>query len=365
MHDVSLMVLPGPAPDSSPLFLVDRGGVWRNAGVNQSALPLTQVRSSFEMRVREIMEKLGSQAEPEPVRAGLKAACMALFKAIFPPDVKGILERSASDPDSNDVPMLRLHIDPRVEWIPWEIAHDPLEYLGLRFQVARLPIVPGGPDLSANQPHPVALVYNLLGEGVVDRGDRLFEKWEHTFEGILQAPAKELRRPVDDDWPLVDQVAEATAENADILHVTCHGGMVDQASSTTYWTLNSKLEVAFKHRIDTDLVKSLSVTKPPLVFGNACASSQVGNGSASSFSPGLASEFFDSGAAAFVGTFAPISKRVALDFAKEFYARLLGQQIPIGRALWATKKAFKDRPENDPSWLFYCLYGPPETTFAP
>jgi hypothetical protein len=65
-----------------------------------------------------------------------------------------------------------------------------------------------------------------------------------------------------------------------------------------------------------------------------------------------------------VGTLAPISKSVSLRFAKQFYAHLLDEGLSIGKALWRTKLDFKTAGELDPSWLFYCLYGPHETQFV-
>ena len=97
------------------------------------------------------------------------------------------------------------------------------------------------------------------------------------------------------------------------------------------------------------------------MFGNACASNAAGN--QGGLSTGLGTSFFTQGALNFVGTFAPITKSLAIEFARQFYLRLLQDQMPIGKALWATKKHFFDLGGNDPSYLFYCLYGPSETCF--
>ena len=67
---------------------------------------------------------------------------------------------------------------------------------------------------------------------------------------------------------------------------------------------------------------------------------------------------------AFVGTFAPVRKALAVEFAQRFYNNLLVSQMPVGQALWATKKQYVDEQATDPSWLFYCMYGPPETRFT-
>ena len=104
-------------------------------------------------------------------------------------------------------------------------------------------------------------------------------------------------------------------------------------------------------------------TSRPLVFGNACASSSGRPADGVGLTPGLGTAFVANGASAFVGIFAPVTKRLAFDFACEFYRRLLGDGLPVARALWKTKCHFKESGEKDPSWLFYCLYGLPETCF--
>lgn len=101
----------------------------------------------------------------------------------------------------------------------------------------------------------------------------------------------------------------------------------------------------------------------PLVFGNACQGA-AGAATATGLVPGLAYSFFDNGATAFVGAFAPISKTMALKFATKFYGHLLSNNLGIGSALWRTKSDFKEADEKDPSWLFYCLYGAPGTQFV-
>ncbi len=77
----------------------------------------------------------------------------------------------------------------------------------------------------------------------------------------------------------------------------------------------------------------------------------------------FASEFLAGGASAFVGTLAPISNTIAVDFASEFYKHLLGKELPVGEALQETKRHFSTQAGADPSWLFYCLYGSPATRY--
>jgi hypothetical protein len=158
----------------------------------------------------------------------------------------------------------------------------------------------------------------------------------------------------------VDDLVALKNGDPDIIHVTCHGGQ-------DYWTLDHISPSPPVVRITQPTVEMLGPTlrrSKPLVFGNACASA----GAAGVQPPGgtalaLGPTFLAQGAAAFVGTFAPVTATLAVDFACEFYKRLLGQGLPIGQALWETKKYYSDNKGPDPSWLFYCLYGLPDMRF--
>jgi hypothetical protein len=371
--DISLMVFPASGtapsgPDSRPpQFLVHQKGLWRSAkGVPSAPQPLSDVRKNLDKDLLDLMREVGATTDPQPVWSWLRTKCIALRQSIMPTDVERLLQDAAGSEagGSQNPSVLRIYVHPQLEWIPWEILHDGTDYLGLRFQMTRLPIVSDGPDPD-DLPHPVALVYNLLGENVVDKTDPLFTTWQSTFHGLIQA-AQEMQRPSTDDWPLLAQFDEATSQPVDILHVTCHGGLTDN-SGQSYWTLNEKKDIRWQHRIYADALVGRKLTNKPLVFGNACASSQAAPSSESSitYAPSLGTRFFDHGAVAFVGTFAPISNRLAFDFALHFYRKLLQDGLPVAKALWATKYEYRTNQENDPSWLFYCLFGPAETRFQP
>ena len=91
------------------------------------------------------------------------------------------------------------------------------------------------------------------------------------------------------------------------------------------------------------------------------------NASPGNLISGFGPSFFSRGAIAFIGTVAPVNRKVALEFARKFYDNLFqtGPQLGIAQALWATKMQFRNDPATrDPTYLFYCLYGPPETKFV-
>ena len=100
----------------------------------------------------------------------------------------------------------------------------------------------------------------------------------------------------------------------------------------------------------------------PLVFGNACSSAGGGNID-TELGWGVGKTLYESGASAFIGTIAPVQTKMAIAFASEFYRRLLTDGMPIGLALWETRWHFREAQSSDPSYLFYCLYGSPDTRF--
>src|SRR5262249_54534016 len=210
----------------------------------------------------------------------------------------------------------------------------------------------------------VANVYSLLARNVLAGG--ALTDWITTFDGFGKNGSWEHRFPssdVSNDYPSVVQL-ETGSTVADIVHLTCHGGL--KKGKNYYWTLDHLNPRTFDYDIDSDIAKSTVMAKRPLVFGNACASDATDFGAMH----GFGSYFMIGGALNFVGTFAPITKTMAIAFAKRFYQRLLGVPggaagMPIAQALLETKLSFSQENCQDPSYLFYSPYGPPEATYTP
>lgn len=384
MSEVSIMVLSaGTGEEAPPQFFVEQRGVWRDTPLLRagSFVSLKETREIVDQQLNSLMSKVGkatnSGTDLPNFTVHLKRVFSGVYSTIVPQEIQAALKqaltiakkRAEETGEEEEVPILRIHFHSQMEWIPWEIMHDGINHLGLQFQIARLPIVPGGPDLEDNNVRRVKQIHNLLGQNVLlSHSDPLFTVWRKTFDS-LATPGQEIQCPANgcDDWPTVDHFVEAS--RADILHLTCHGGLKDKRGQV-YWTLNDKSEWPEQHRIYPDSVRMLSNLRAirPLVFGNACASikgatNDIKEGSEGGLTPGLGSAFFAQGAPNFIGTFAPTTKKVAIEFACEFYRRLLNEKMPIGKALWSTKKYYQGKGENDPSWLYYCLYGLPETCF--
>jgi len=127
------------------------------------------------------------------------------------------------------------------------------------------------------------------------------------------------------------------AQTADILHITCHGGLRKQkplqpgtaletpAKGAPFWTLNLATAGVEWLQILPSTVSRLSRTSRPLVFGNACQSTGSAgiNASPGNLISSFGPMFYARGAIAFIGTVAPINRVVALRFASKFYDKLL------------------------------------------
>jgi hypothetical protein len=364
---VSLMIVPNGTPDAMPQFLMYQSGAWRDMSppVNNQPVSVSTVRNNIDGDLNSLMSTLLPQVSP--AYTALKARFRAYANLVVPDKVQRMLaEVIAAVPAGDDPPVLRIHVHPQTEWIPFEMLHDGTDFLGLRYQISRLPIVPNGPDISNNDPHPVERIYSLLGENVLDLQQQ--QSWTTTFDSLLSPLAQERRYPstngvTSNPFPNVDQIMEA--KDADILHVMCHGNMKN-AQGEVFWTLNDQSPMSFNYNITSIVVQDLALSSKPLVFGNACASS-VGAvaGARTGLTPSFGAAFFTQGALNFIGTFAPVTKNMALRFARYFYVLLLGSGgqpgLSIGKSLLETKKHFQG--DNDPSYLFYCLYGPQDTNF--
>lgn len=342
---------------TAPSIFLDQDGAW------QEPPPLTPIdgadigdlQNKLDALLKNVMNAGG--ALPREV-SGL---ANILYKALVPGSLRRHLRERAEE---EEAPVLRIHVQKSYDWIPWELLHDGEGFLGLRFKIARIPIVAKPPDMSARTNHPIRRVRSVLGADVVESAaSDEFTRWCATFDGLLPEGAEQCRLPAADidenGWPTTDVFDDL--QDDDIVHFTCHGSIKE---GEPYWTFKPDDQAYWRYDVTPSTLTTLSLTRTtPLVFGNACksAASSVG------LLPGLATQLFGLGALNVVATFAPISQALAIDFARLFYERLLGsngaQATTIVDALWATKRHYAEAEHPDPSYLFYCLYGPPDTTF--
>ncbi len=364
---LQIMILPTAVDDGPPQVLFDDGGIWRDTAPVSIAETQAKLRQRVETFLSVVMRQVGQPVPLAvlPQAAAFRSPFAELYRKLLPLEVRESLKKAVAPP-GQPRPHLNIYFRAGAEWIPWELLHDGTEYLGVQFAIARLPIVPQATEIRPPRARVVRKVYNLLARNVLEAADAA--EWETTFTGYNAAPDWENRFPFNGtgNFPTLSQLD--AARDADVVHVTCHGGLKDDNQNEFFWTLDHQNPQHFDYRITTDIAKDSKLAQRPLVFGNACAS-VAGQGVDLVSLQGFGSSFMVGGALNFVGTFAPITKSMAIAFAKRFYAHLFGSvgphSVPIAEALRRTKESFAQQNCPDPSYLFYCLYGPPDSTFKP
>jgi hypothetical protein len=365
---LQIMVLPTTVADGMPQVFFDDCGIWRET----STLLVPQTaRQEVETFLSDVMRQVG-QTPPTPFPAAtmaFRSRFTGLLRTLLAPEVRDTMKRSADEAElaRSTRPQLNVFFRGSTEWIPWELLHDGTNYVGVRYAVSRLPIVPQAIQVHPPRNQLVRKVYNLLARGILQDPDRA--DWQSTFAPYASLnPGGECRFPTNgnDDYPTLAKLDEA--KGADVIHITCHGGMKDSGQNEFFWTLDHRNPSYFDYRITTGVAQAAEFSQRPLVFGNACVSAAAQSTDLTALQ-GFGSSFMVGGALNFVGTFAPITKTMAVAFAKRFYARLFGSPgqpaLPIGEALRATKESFSAENCPDPSYLFYCLYGPCDSTYKP
>ena len=373
MTTVDLMFLPAPdqaggaadvAADLVPTALTAlhlEGGRWR-----MQPPPTTFVTTREALAgVEEMLERIVGELD-EPAAGGyldaMQDVMQAMFGAVIPVELARKLEAEAAASAADDPPVLRLHLAPKLDRFPWELMHDGTGYLGLRYRIARMPLVLGGPKPANGTPRPVTAVVSLLGENVLDKAQR--DDWQGTFDGLVNGGVTLQRHPQTDDWPTITALKQS---GADVVYLLCHG--LKNTKGAVFWSLNDEKPESPTLSILPQQARTLNLTvREPLVFANAChplAGNDAAANTSETAKAGFGFEFFSFGASAFVGTIAPISKRVALPFARTFFEQLLKDGRPLGDALLATKQAFHEKGDADPSYLFYAAYGDPAISYVP
>lgn len=365
---LQLMVLPSNANDAPPQILLDEGGIWRECVQPPVNAPQSKLRHDAETLLHTLMTQVGAEPPLQvPVNyPALVRHFIGLQRNILSPEVRDAIREATLDANGRG-PGLNIYFKPGSEWLPWELMHDGTTFLGLKFAIARLPIIQQATEVKgAPRQRTVRRVYNLLANDVLQNG--VMQTWQNTFAAYAVNAGWECRYPVDaaGAYPSLLQLDEA--RDADIVHVTCHGGLRG-SDNEAYWTLDHNSPQELNYHVTSIVAQNAQFSERPLVFGNACSSSIAGHGVDFNALQGFGTSFMVGGALNFVGTFAPITRTMAVSFAQRFYEHLFGAGgkpgLPIGEALRATKLSFAQSGSTDPSYLFYCLYGPPDVTYAP
>lgn len=372
-------------PKQPPFFLVQEGDLWRSLlppefieepGIQQhyGGKRHSPCQETIEADVdKTLKELLVTETFKEDTIDKLKFLGSRLFKTLLPKKlrdgIKGIAN-AQGETSLEKLPTLRIYSHQALGWIPWELMHDGRNFLGLRYQIARLPILMA---VESENKRPredrlisVGSVTSILAEGLLEDPDK--QIWQDTFS-FLAGKVSEVRYPDENNqhkYPLLKQVA-AELNKAELFHITCHG---DMEGGILTWKLMDKPP---PNSAPFCRVAAVDLTRPdelmgnglqPFVFGNACGGGGQGQGILTECFSRQLSDVYS--AAAYVGAFAKVTKHLAVGFAHHFYRNLFNESTPmtVGEALWKTKYDFAQQEEKDPSWLFYYLWGLPDTRFC-
>ncbi len=107
-----------------------------------------------------------------------------------------------------------------------------------------------------------------------------------------------------------------------------------------------------------------AMNAPPIVFANACKSGTEALETERIYQDeiaGIASGFLMGGIKNYIGTFTYVNDVTSVEFAVEFYKKLVTQGETVGSSLtYARKFIYEKYGESDIIWASYMLYGDPE-----
>lgn len=286
---------------------------------------------------------LGTPAEMRLAKERLETKGAHLFETLIPPELQAEIWRLHKSKRISSV-----QVQSEEPWVPWELCKMTGEVNGSvdegpffceAFNITRwIPGVSLKQNLSLNK---VALI--------VPRNSGLpYAPKERDYMLGLAGPGR-----IVDQVPatFLDVRRTLASGTYDGLHFSGHGLLRDPDPNRSTIILENGGELTPEDL--SGLARNLGQARP-VVFLNAC---KVGR-SAMSLTDigGWARQFLRAGAGVFIGPYWSVYDQPAFDFARAFYARLLGG-MPVGQAAQEARLAIK--PQGDPTWLAYTVFADP------
>ncbi len=281
----------------------------------------------------------------------------ALYKDLLE-DVGPKLKRIASK-------NLFLKLDDDLLSIPWELCYDGSEYLGLKYNLGRQVVV--SPKFYINSYQTRSLQYPLrvllLADptetlpGAVKECDQIHKQLSK-IDGLRE----NLEFKSGTEIKLNKLLKDLTYY--DLVHFAGHAHFDAKNPNESGWEINpEKKEYLTAYMLAAN-------TAPPIVFANACESGTQALGekghahekqSYQSEIFGIASGFLMGGIKNYIGTFTYVNDVTSVEFAVEFYKKLVTQGETVGSAVRnAREHIFKKYGAEHILWASYMLYGDPE-----
>lgn len=252
-----------------------------------------------------------------------------------------------------------LKLDDDLLHVPWELCHDGEHFFGLKYNIGRQVVVSPDfqllsyPTRSLQYPLRVLLLADPTEElpGATTECEKIFNELSK-IDGIKENLELKSGTEIKLDKLMKD------LSKFDLVHYAGHAKFNDKNPSESGWLINPDR----KEYLTASMMAAMNA--PPIVFANACESGTQAPGKKQSYQSeifGIASGFLMGGIKNYIGTFTYVNDETSIDFAVEFYQRLMMQNETVGSALRAARKFIYEKyGENDILWASYMLYGDPE-----
>jgi len=290
---------------------------------------------------RKTVDKLTSQFEDlskSKEKEKLKEYGQFLFTRFFHNEVKTFLKKL-------NRPLFIITTTDESE-LPWELAHDGDNFLGIKHEIGRQLGVKSFPtfkNLSSSKKLSFLFIVNPTNDLQCSEDEitELITSIRKNVEGEIKVLAK-------DEANHLNIGIELSKGIYDVIHYSGHI-KADKRKNKGFMLLADGGQLSCEDA--SFLEKDVSNPRHPVVFLNGCKS----NSMAESITAG----FIQGGARAVIADSYNIRDKSAKMFAIAFYQELFKRDCSIGNAIKNARKKCDDNKTADNSWGSYVLYGDP------
>ncbi|MHA1268491.1 MAG: CHAT domain-containing protein [Candidatus Helarchaeota archaeon] len=241
-------------------------------------------------------------------------------------------------------------------FVPFEYAHDGEDFLCLKYCIGKRildetrdfstpPICFGAPEFEF-----AIIESNPYGDlDLMEKDDvkNIINKYNVDIE-LLEISGLSSNK---------ETLKKLFTEQIEIIHICGHGRFDSDNPDDSGILLNDGVLTAKE-------IKTMKINGFPLIFANACESASVIKNKSNTGVAGIARSFLGAGAIGFIGPLWQITDDMAAEFAKEFYKKILIDQISIGDAIRQIKNEFKSKYE-ELLWASFNYFGDPTLKLCP
>lgn len=278
----------------------------------------------------------------------LRKSASLLYDQAFSKEIKDEIRNT-------DATHLIFYVDEELVYVPWELLHDGINYLCLRFATGR--VVLTSHKIQSDTPRDTKSKLKMMVIG--DPTGDLKKAYE---EGIaVRNELDKARDKIRVDLRTTDVDLKYIMKNIrdyDLFHFAGHAKYDQNDPSKSGLVLKDG-----DFTTEEIMALSGSLSMPSLVFANACASGETEGWRIEPAEEnriyGLANTFLLAGVKHYIGTFWKVQDVLSLDFAKVFY-RNIRESKSIGEALRGARLFLIEKyGQTALIWASYTLYGDP------